>query len=232
MAAFTCSLSAKAPCTWQEKYRLKCECFWEFAQKICLRLLEFAQQGFKEAAAGHPGPSAGCPAGMQLFHTKALGYLLQRFILHRKRISPCTQPTPCACLLWQYSKICCPAGHMPRSCHPDSSCNSQRVISLIPSAVIHRRILSALGCGLCTPCVQMVNVTFWLTPHVHILLTSCGWFGNLANASGVIQWTMWNTVSLLRCCDALNARHMQLFKREKDAQRKTACFCLITDCLS
>ena len=58
-------------------------------------------------------------------------------------------------------------------------------------------------------CAQTVNVTFWLTPHVHILLTRCGWFDDIVMASGAIQWTMWNTVSLMRCCAALNAELMK-----------------------
>ncbi|KAK9906876.1 hypothetical protein WJX75_009592 [Coccomyxa subellipsoidea] len=44
--------------------------------------------------------------------------------------------------------------------------------------------------------LQTVNVTFWLTPHVHILITRCGWSDHIVLVSGLIQWTMWNTIFL------------------------------------
>ncbi|EIE24300.1 alpha/beta-hydrolase [Coccomyxa subellipsoidea C-169] len=50
-----------------------------------------------------------------------------------------------------------------------------------------------------------VNVTFWLTPHTHILATSCGWFDAIIDHSGVIQWTMWNTIFLTLTVSAHNS---------------------------
>ena len=43
--------------------------------------------------------------------------------------------------------------------------------------------------------MQIVNVVFWMLPHAVILSVSCSWFGVIVNVSGLIRWTMWNTVS-------------------------------------
>ena len=52
--------------------------------------------------------------------------------------------------------------------------------------------------------MQIVNVVFWMLPHAVILSVSCSWFGVIVNVSGLIRWTMWNTVS-----DALSMWHQK-----------------------
>ena len=38
-------------------------------------------------------------------------------------------------------------------------------------------------------------MAFWIVPHAVVLSISCSWFGVAVNVSGVIRWTIWNTVS-------------------------------------
>lgn len=43
--------------------------------------------------------------------------------------------------------------------------------------------------------MQILNAIFWIVPHAVILTVSCSWFDVIINVSGVIRWTIWNTVS-------------------------------------
>ena len=48
---------------------------------------------------------------------------------------------------------------------------------------------------MCLDCLlQIVNVIFWIVPHAVILTVDCSWFDVIINVSGVIRWTIWNTV--------------------------------------
>ena len=42
--------------------------------------------------------------------------------------------------------------------------------------------------------MQIVNVVFWMPPHAIIHSLSCSWFSMIVHVSGLIRWTMWNTV--------------------------------------
>ncbi len=55
--------------------------------------------------------------------------------------------------------------------------------------------------------MQLVNVVFWMLPHAVILSVSCSWFGVVVNVSGLIRWTMWNTVSTPSCCLLFRTMH-------------------------
>ena len=48
---------------------------------------------------------------------------------------------------------------------------------------------------MCLDCfLQIVSVIFWIVPHAVILTVDCSWFDVIINVSGVIRWTIWNTV--------------------------------------
>lgn len=51
--------------------------------------------------------------------------------------------------------------------------------------------------------MQVLNEIFWLLPHAVVLAVACSWFDVIINVSGIIRWTIWNTVLLKHWLEGL-----------------------------
>ena len=73
--------------------------------------------------------------------------------------------------------------------------------------------------------LQILNVTFWIVPHAVILTVGCSWFDVVVNVSGVIRWTIWNTVS------PTHLRNVLPVKRKNESNQPVYIFDLCTLCV-